>query len=265
MKTDGDKAMASLSMAIDSTKKNTIALTLKGENIASELLRDSICTFYDFVDEVSAQVSGTRKPVKWIVTVEHGSIILLNNPVVREINNDIIEKTVNAIHYGIGKLETNTDRPEYFSDKALEYLQNLALLLSAESNGLTGIYIVINEDSHALTRRVAANIDTITGNRYKSLGSVEGKLQVISERGGLKFTIYDTLNDKPVRCSIPEELRSEALEAAAKAFGQRISIFGMISYDQYGTPKIIQVRKLRLFRNKEDIPTAEQICGILGE
>ncbi|MBF0456305.1 MAG: hypothetical protein HQK99_00230 [Nitrospirae bacterium] len=247
------------------TKKNTFALALKGDNITSDKLRDSISNFYDFVAEVSAQVSGTRKPVKWIVTVKHGNVILLNNPVVKEENIDIIEKTVTAIHYGISNLENKAGRPEYFSDKALELLQNLVSVSSAGSDELTEINITINGDFYVLTRSATANIDTILGMRYNSLGSVEGKLQTISERGGLKFTIYDTLNDKPVRCYISDDLRCEALEVASKAFGQRISIFGMISYDQYGTPKTIQVRKLRLFRNKEDIPSAHQICGILGE
>ncbi|MBF0567651.1 MAG: hypothetical protein HQK95_02170 [Nitrospirae bacterium] len=250
---------------VGKTIKNTITLALKGENITSDKLRDSISAFYDFIDEVSAQVSGTMKPVKWIVTVKHGSILLLNNPVVKEEYIDVIEKTVDALHYGITNLENKTERPAYFTDKALELLQNLVSVSSARGDELTEINIAINGDYHVLTTRIAANIDTIMGIRYKSLGSVEGKLQTISERGGLKFTIYDTLDDRPVRCYISDDLRSEALDVAAKAFGQRISIFGMISYDQYGTPKIIQVRKLRLFREKEDIPSAEQICGILGE
>lgn len=247
------------------TINNTIALALKGENITSDKLRDSISAFYDFVTEISAQVSGMREPVKWIVTVRHGSVILLNNPVVKEENIDIIEKTVDALHYGITNLENKTERPAYFTDKALELLQNLVSVSSAGSDELTEINIAINRGFHVLTRRATANIDTILGLRYKSLGSVEGTLQTISERGGLKFTIYDSLDDRPVRCYIPENLRCEALDVAAKAFGQRIYVFGMISYDQYGTPKTIQVRKLRLFRKKEDIPSAEQICGILGE
>ncbi|MEO5361752.1 MAG: hypothetical protein H7843_15115 [Nitrospirota bacterium] len=243
-------------------KTKTLTLALKGEIITSKKLRDSISAFYDFVDEISEQVSGKKKHIEWIVTPEHGSIILHNIPVDNgEISSDIISTALCAIHDGINNLKSKTERPEYFSDKALEHLKKLVFISTTGNTGITEINVAINGNIHVLTTQIAANIDTIMGIRYKSLGSVEGKLQTISERGTPTFTIFDSLDDKPVRCHIPDDLRSEALDA----FGQRIYIFGMISYDQYGTPKSIQVEELKLFSKQENIPTAEQICGILGE
>jgi hypothetical protein len=93
----------------------------------------------------------------------------------------------------------------------------------------------------------------------KALGSVEGRLSTISERGALKFIVYDSLTDKPIRCNISDDLLFEA----TKGFRKRVYVYGLISYDKNGTPKSINVQDLKVFQEREKLPSAFEICGIL--
>jgi hypothetical protein len=246
---------------IKDKKHKVISLKLEGDKITSDKLRSSIGNFYGFVDEVASEISGRKKPIKWIVRVKKGSIILANEPEIAEnLNPAITDRIFESIKIGIESLEKVAHRPLSFSDRALEYLQGLAAIPKGRSNGLTGIHISIDRKPHKLTSHVIANVDSILGVYSKALGSIEGKLQTISERGGYKFIVYDSLSDKPVRCDIDEDLILEA----TRAFGKRIYVYGVISYDKNGVPKSIRVQEFKVFKERETLPSAFEVCGILG-
>jgi hypothetical protein len=240
----------------------TITLKLQGEKITAEKLRSSIGAFYGFVDEVASQVSGVKKPIKWIVTIKKGSIILTNEPeLIENLSPQVQRNIFENIQKGIDTLKKEAERPPFYTDRALEYLETLASIPHGRGNGLTGIDISIDRDKYPLTKEVLAHVDSLLGVYSKALGSIEGKLQTLSERGGLKFIVYDALTDKGVRCYVAEELMPDA----TRAFGKRVYVYGMIHYDNKGNPKTIKVEELRIFEEEKKIPTALEICGILME
>jgi hypothetical protein len=99
--------------------------------------------------------------------------------------------------------------------------------------------------------------------RGKALGSVEGKLLILSKQGGIAVIIYDSLSDKPVRCVISDEL----IPIAAQAFGKdkRASVTGMISYGKEGIPQSIKVEEIKVFPDREELPSAFDVYGILAK
>jgi hypothetical protein len=245
---------------MNKTKKyRMVTLNIKGDRISAEKLRSSIGAFYGFIDEVASEVSGQRKPIRWIVRVRKGSIVLINEPeIIRELSPNVTETIFESIKRGVDSLGKEAVRPAYFSDRALEFLQDLASIPKERTNGLEAISITVETKSYELTPHVIANVDSILGVYSKALGSVEGRLSTLSERGGLKIIVYDSLSDKPIRCDITEELLFEA----TKAFGKRVYVYGLISYDKNGNPKSIRVQELKMFE-KEKLPSAYEICGIL--
>ena len=246
---------------MNKTKKyRMVTLNIKGDRISAEKLRNSIGAFYGFIDEVASEVSGQRKPIRWIVRVRKGSIVLINEPeIIRELSPNVTETIFESIKRGVDSLGKEAVRPAYFSDRALEFLQDLASIPKERTNGLEAISITVETKSYKLTPNVIANVDSILGVYSKALGSVEGRLSTLSERGGLKIIVYDSLSDKPIRCDIMEELLFEA----TKAFGKRVYVYGLISYEKNGNPKSIRVQELKMFE-KEKLPSAYEICGILG-
>lgn len=237
-----------------------IELHLDGEKISSDKLRRSISAFYGLIDEIALQVIGKKRPIKWIVSVEKGSAVFINKPELDGLAPPLLDNVCSSLDQGIESIEYSAERPKYFSDKALEYVQDLASIPEPQ-DGLNKINIIVDKKPHILTHHAVANIDTIMATYGKALGSVEGRLSTISERGGLKIVVYDRLTDKPVRCHIHEDM----LEEVTKAFGKRVYIFGMISYGKDKFPKSISVEEIKVFPEKENIPSAQDVLGILRD
>lgn len=240
--------------------KNKIELILHGDKITADKLRKSISAFYNFVDEVAFQVIGKRKPIRWIVSVEGGSIVLANQPEIDQLSPNVLDDYYNFLNTGIEDLNKTHERPQYFSDQALEYIQELASLPKRE-DGLNKVDIIINRKPHNLTHHIVANVDSILAIYGKSLGSIEGRLSTISERGELKIVVYEKLTDKAVRCHISEDM----LEKVTVAFRKRVYVFGLIHYGKDKLPKSINVEEIKILPDKDSIPTASDVYGILRD
>lgn len=77
-----------------------------------------------------------------------------------------------------------------------------------------------------------------------SWGAVEGKVQVLSNRGRLHFTLYDLVYDKPVSCY----LQPDQQESMRDAWGQYAAVEGMVKRDpREGRPLTVrQIRDVRI-------------------
>jgi len=238
-----------------------ITLKLEGTKISSEKLKSSINSFYGFVDEIASQVFNKRKPIDWIVKVKPGSIDLINEvEMAKKLDQSLQDRVFSLIGNGIDILNREAKIPPNYNERALTYLQDLASIPDIHRNGLEKIDILIDEKRYTLSKHIAANVDTLLGVRNKAFGSIEGILHTISDRRGRIFIVYDSLNDRGIRCNIDDD---EIMNRAIKAFGKRVYVYGVISYDNVGSPKRIKVEELRVFKDKKDLPTAMDICGIL--
>jgi hypothetical protein len=70
-----------------------------------------------------------------------------------------------------------------------------------------------------------------------SLGSIYGRVQTLTSRGGLRFTLYDLLHDKAVSCYLKEGYE----EIMRDAWGKLAVVTGMITRDPFsGRPLSIR-------------------------
>ena len=58
-----------------------------------------------------------------------------------------------------------------------------------------------------------------------AIGAVTGRVQVLSNRGGLRFNLYDTIHDKAVSCY----LRQGQEEMMREAWGRRATVIGRVT------------------------------------
>jgi hypothetical protein len=63
--------------------------------------------------------------------------------------------------------------------------------------------------------------------RVAAYGAVEGRVQTLSSRGGLRFTLYDLLHDKAVSCYLAEG----AEEIMRDAWGEFATVEGLVTRD----------------------------------
>jgi hypothetical protein len=240
--------------------KKTVSLKLEGERITAHKFRRSISDFYSLLDEITNEISGQRNTIQWFVSVKESSIHLISQAEPIHVNETIVDMVINALNEGLEILEERSIKPKYFTDYALEYVEDMAYLPSRE-DGLNRISIIVENTTHIITPHTIANISSILELQTKAIGSIEGKLLTLTRRGGSKFVVYDSLTDRPIRCYIPDEM----MPIAISGFDQRVYVFGLISYGKDHMPKSIKVEDIKIFPSKEELPTAFEICGILGE
>ena len=72
-----------------------------------------------------------------------------------------------------------------------------------------------------------------------SIGAITGRIQTLSNRGSLRFNLYDTLHDKAVACYLAEG-REELMR---EAWGRRATVTGRISREAT-TGRAIAIRQI---------------------
>ena len=96
---------------------------------------------------------------------------------------------------------------------------------------------------------------------YWDYGSIEGTLHAIQDRAGnLEIRVQDLLWTRAIKCLIPEEMLEEALRLS----NHRVELFGEIHYRRDDTPDSIRVNRLEQFPNDDDLPTIEEVRGLLS-
>lgn len=237
-----------------------LALELTGDRISTRNFKNAIENFFSFVDDVSSQMTEKRRPFRWNVNFKEGSILLNLIPDPRKEDIPRIPKIINEIENGIGMIGRG-ERPINYTDETLSYLRELAITITPKEKGINKINIFTNGNKNELTTKVIPQIDSMLLIRREDFGSFEGKLEVISTRGGYHFNLYEFINDYPIKCIFKEDMIGKVL----KAFGKRAYVFGLIKYKKGGMPSSIHVEKLRVFREKHEIPAAKDVLGILKE
>ncbi len=78
---------------------------------------------------------------------------------------------------------------------------------------------------------------------FAEYGTVEGRLETLSARGGPHFVIYEPIWDRGVRCTVPDDL----VDATGAMWRQRVAAHGMVRYDAEGRPMSIRADTVEPF------------------
>lgn len=233
-----------------------LTLDLEGARIPSDRFRRAVNAFLDLVEQVGREVSGRK--VDWIVSVKGGSAHLSATP--EAAPHLPAAEIVRVISSGVRLVERRAQRPRYFSDDALESMRELAT--SADGRGLVRASITAGSVKPvAVSRRTADHVDVLLEAFVKDHGTIEGRLESLSRRGGPHFFVFDALTDEAVRCYIPEAKMQEAIAA----FGRRVAVTGLVRYRKStGQPLSVEVDDIFTFPAEETLPKADDVYGILS-
>ncbi|MEM9997393.1 MAG: hypothetical protein AAF809_06795 [Bacteroidota bacterium] len=247
----------------ESKQHKKVVLNLDGDVSPAQFLR-GVRDFFGVLKSVSTNVTGEKGGVRWSISVQSGSnLIIAEGHPVEQTSSEAVFRAVDAITGGFEALSRGTvEAPPFFTEKTLDLAYDLAQLAeSGKKKGLDKVEIRVNGSTVPLSAQAAASVNAIRGKEYKALGSVEGRLQTVSDRRGFKFVVYDNLRDRPVECRFSDD---SLLEDALGAFGRRVSVFGTVTYREDGTPIRVRVNRLRVFRRKEELPPPENARGLFN-
>jgi hypothetical protein len=142
-------------------------------------------------------------------------------------------------------------------ETALRHLKALSEL--TERKRPVPLRLWVKRQPMALNPEMARVIREDWRTDYKDFGTIEGRLTAIQEQGTLQLLLKDEWLSQTVRCYVPEDMLPEAFAA----FRRRVEISGMVHYRKNGTPISVEVDGIEPLPNDEDLPSAEDVRGLL--
>lgn len=237
-------------------------LTLEiGENLPPERFMAVARAFFGYVQEISYSLTPDTEPVRWIVRVREGSALLAVDPS-PSVPQEIVHRIYARAEQGIRHLIDRNIDDAGLSEPALKYLRTLSEMTEAGPNKAAPvpIRIWVQKRPISLDPTIASTIREEWRADYNDYGTIEGRLESIQESyGTLQFYIRDVMLRQRVRCYFPEEL----LIAVFEMFRKRVEVSGVIHYRKNGTPVSIEVEQIFGLPDDSELPTAEDVRGIL--
>jgi len=220
--------------------------------------RDAITNLSGLLD--SLQRSKGFPPVEWvIVDLQLGSNVATVAPE-DEKDYEIGDAVINLALDGIHQMSISGELPPSFDEPTLGYLNRLARVVASEPrdyqltlrNGKRGVSIV--PDIHYLSER------WLKGSLpHEDYGSVEGVLKMVTLAGGSYFNVYEQLPDgseRPIECRFNRERLNEVREAV----GERVAVFGHLTYDRWERVRRVRVEDLLVFPKGNQLTSLEDIA-----
>ena len=237
-------------------------LTLEiGENLSPERFMAAARAFFGYVEEVSKVFTPDNRPLRWLVRVREGSALLAVDPAPTtppEVAHAIYARAERGIRQLIERDIEDAGLPE----PALRYLRTLSEMTEAGPNKAppVPIRLWVEKKPISFEPTIASVIREDSRADYNDYGTIEGRLETIQESyGTLQFYIRDAMLRQRVRCYFPEELLADVFDK----FRKRVEVSGIIHYRKNGTPISIEAEHIIALPDDSELPTAEDVRGIL--
>ena len=174
-------------------RDKTLTLALEGE-ITSTQFAQAMTNLDKLVRAITAEV-GANRDVKWVIDdLQKSSAVATLRAV-----TDSPEKADQAIqvYEQVGQALSD-GLPVPFSKKIDDSARALVGILGG---GITSIKL----ETASLDRLITSAPPTLAARAISdAYGAVEGRIQTLTNRASLRFTLYDTLHDKGVSCYLDE-------------------------------------------------------------
>jgi len=230
------------------------------------VIADSLWILHALDQRISQHPRGI---LKWVVAgigegtkINNGTAYLDIDARVKRGNEDISGRVVNGFINGLQQIENDITTPSLYSPEAM--IKVRSLVRSFGRNGVDGvIFQIVEEQKEAkLTIKSEKPIQELVGVNYKTLGSIEGVIELISiHKPYRKFNIYHAITGRAIKCSFPQEIEKDVFVAAQER--RRVIVSGLISYNIKGEPISVFVKKpVRFLEREEELPTIQDLLGV---
>jgi hypothetical protein len=228
-----------------------LELGIGGDEVLLKHLVAASDRFSALINEVARSYTGASPAsIRWVVEIKPGSVRLPlhGSPANDAIAAPAIPELADVIAKGVALIEEKPERPEYFTDKALEKAKELAKV--------PAIYIRNGGPPVQLTGHLMANVDQLLGKPQRVFGTVEGRLEKLDIHGPSTFIIYSSLTGRSVKCRFGKYV---SLEEVTAAVGKRVGARGLVDRRPNGEQISVEVQELRLL---PEPVSADEVLGI---
>ena len=243
-----------------------VTLKVEGElrNISLDsfllVLRESHSILQELDRALSKQRNGT---LKWVVAgLQEGSaVVKVESRVIRGDEDHSLRVAQHFID-GIHTIQNEAVTPALFSLDTMTSMRRIVRYLG--TNGVSALEVIAPDlnKSVELSSESSDKIQALVGVHHKSIGSVEGRLELISIHArDRRFNVYHAITSKAVRCNLPNSMEQEVVGS----LGRRISVSGLVSFNSRGEPIRVDVNHLRVFKEEGELPSIAQILGLVPD
>ncbi len=222
---------------------DTVTMALSGDGpVPLRKFAQAIEHFYDLLQALTQEAGDDS--IDWVIdNLEMGSAVATakgtGNP-----------ERVATIVRSSAKVATDLaqNRPIQHSKKVQQAAKNLQSVIDGK---VTSLRLETSETEAVVIchSRIPEFVAT-TGPMSAAFGTVEGRIQTLTNRGGLRFTLYDLLNDQAVSCHLEEGYETIMRHAWRKL----VMVTGWVSRDPLtGRPRSI--------RNVKDVQSMPEETG----
>ena len=220
---------------------DTVTLALQGE-VTLDAFSRAVLHFSRLVDALSSDVTAPEA-LRWVITeLEAGSAIMT----ARGVGDPVAAASVSTAYIGVGKALERGDASS-LSERVRDEARAVVAVLDS------GVEAVRFETAEAdATIRsleeafVSSGAPEAPVPQPVAFGGVSGRVQTLTSRGALRFTLYDTLFDRAVSCYLADGQE----EIMRDAWGRIAVVEGLVTRDRVsGRPQVIRgVRGVTLVR-----------------
>ncbi len=238
-------------------------LTLEiGEDLPPERFMAAARAFFGYVQEVGQALMPDGERPRWIVRVREGSTLLAVAPT-PAVPPEVARVVYARAERGLRHLKDRDIEDSGLGEQALKHLRTLAEMTEAGPNKAppVALKLWIEKKPISFEPTIASAIREDRRADYNDYGTIEGRLETIQESyGTLQLYIRDVLFRQRVRCYFHEEM----LPAVFEKFRKRVEVSGIIHYRANGTPISIEAEHIIGLPDDSELPTANDVRGILG-
>lgn len=222
-----------------------------------EIASDFIAVLREVDRDVAPQAG-----VSWLIeSISKSSpLALALRPVAsnRNVGAALPRNLVRTVNSGIKRVQQRAERPAHFTDRALEKAR---ALVEVATTGGAVVRIGTVKAPVRVDSKLVEHVDAILGATISSIGTVEGTLEAFNVHGRSRyFNVYDALTGERIRCDFGHRIPAHEIGAAAE---RRVAVHGEIKYRETGEIVNIVVHSFEVFPGEDDLPTADDVRGIL--
>lgn len=174
------------------------------------------------------------------------------------LNDDHLGQVCAAFIQGLDWTERGEGLPPWFDDVSLGHLKKLSKKLSRnQAVGFKATYLESGATA-LLTEQSSARVDDLMAIKYKAIGSVIGKLELISLHKQRRFNVYDEVTRRPVKSTF----KPEGLEKVKQALGRRVLVSGIVHRNSKGQPVKVEDSSIEILPLEQDLPSTQELYGI---
>lgn len=240
-----------------------LRVTIEGERggISLDTLATVVRNTFDILTDLDSAISSAPKgSVNWFITeVSFGSLVIAIEPKSKLQDADYSSQVTETFVDGLAHIQRERTTPPFFSDYGLRKARDLARMLREDGARAITIQDMERQTTATIRPEAVTDISQLVNIRYQELGSVEGRLEMVSVHGTPRFTVYHAITRRSVRCKFDA---NQLLDTVKEALGRRVIVSGLVYYNYKHEPVRVDLRKLVILPHEEKLPSPKELRGM---